>query len=729
MESKRYVEDIDFKKYWLVLRRHWLPATSVFLLTVALVAGISFLKKPKYQAEGRLLLKKKNTTSALITGASEKIGQLEPLNMMNSPLDTEVEVIRSIPLLQKTIAILKLKDNKGTPLEPEDLLKKLKIKGIKGTDVLQITLDSKDPKEAANIVNTLINIYLQNNVLTNRAEAVAARKFITEQLPKSEETVRQAEAALREFKEKNNVVALEEEEKSAVDTLADLDKKIDETQTTLEGVTARSLALQSKTGLNPQQAIALNSLRQAPGVQDLLEEVQKLESQLSADQARFQPENPTIINSKFKLDAKKELLQKRIAQVVGRQQQVPSQNLQISDLQQKLIGDQVYAEVQRTDLANQVAFLHRAQIAYKQRVNVLPRLQQIQRDLQRKVEAAQSSYQTLLKSLQEIRIAENQNVGNASVIAYAQVPERPVSARKMKVIAVGIVVGSMLYVVTAFLVDLMDPSIKTVKDLRELFRYTWLGMIPDTKKKALFRKRKPEEFVPQLPVRDVPHAVSSEAYRMLQANLEFLSPDKELKAIVVTSSVSKEGKSTVSANLAIAMAQLDRRVLLVDADLRHPMQHHIWNLANAVGLSDVIVNQAGFSIAVREVMDNLDVLPSGVIPPNPLTLLDSKRMASLIKEFSKKYDFVIFDTPPVVLAADALSLSKMTDGVLLVSRPGVLDRVSAAAAKEFLAQSGQEILGLVVNGVRVENEPDSYFHHAKTYYAEELTTRNALLSK
>jgi capsular exopolysaccharide synthesis family protein len=121
-------------------------------------------------------------------------------------------------------------------------------------------------------------------------------------------------------------------------------------------------------------------------------------------------------------------------------------------------------------------------------------------------------------------------------------------------------------------------------------------------------------------------------------------------------------------------------------------------------------------------MDKLDVLPSGVIPPNPLALLDSKRMNSLVEEFSQTYDFVILDTPPLILAADALSLSKMTDGVLLVARPGILDRVSATAAKEFLVQSGQKVLGLVINGVRVGNEPDSYFHHAKSYYQEDFTT-------
>jgi capsular exopolysaccharide synthesis family protein len=205
---------------------------------------------------------------------------------------------------------------------------------------------------------------------------------------------------------------------------------------------------------------------------------------------------------------------------------------------------------------------------------------------------------------------------------------------------------------------------------------------------------------------------------MLQANLKFLSSDKPLQLIVVTSSVPKEGKSQVSANLATAIAQLGRRVLLVDADLRHPLQHHIWELTNAGGLSDVLVGQADFNAVVARVIDNLDVLCSGVIPPNPLALLDSKRMATLIEYFSEHYDFVILDAPPLVLAADALTLGKMTDGVLLVARPGVVDSNSASAAKESLERSAQKVLGLVVNGVIVENESDSYFYDAREYFTE-----------
>jgi polysaccharide biosynthesis transport protein len=179
------------------------------------------------------------------------------------------------------------------------------------------------------------------------------------------------------------------------------------------------------------------------------------------------------------------------------------------------------------------------------------------------------------------------------------------------------------------------------------------------------------------------------------------------------------------------MAQVGRRVLLVDADMRHPSQHHLWELTNSVGLSNIIVGEANFNTVVREVMPRLDVLTSGVIPPNPVALLDSKRMASLVEMFSKTYDCVIFDTPPLAGIADAPILGKMADGILLVVRPGVVDETSAKAAKDFLARSGQNVLGLVANGVMIENEPDSYFYYTKEEYttpdsaSQEQVTLNA----
>jgi capsular exopolysaccharide synthesis family protein len=345
-------------------------------------------------------------------------------------------------------------------------------------------------------------------------------------------------------------------------------------------------------------------------------------------------------------------------------------------------------------------------------------LQQRQQDLAREVEAAKSTYETLLKKLQEVRITESQNVGNARIIEVGRVLEEPVAPRKLLNFGLGGIVGILLAVVTALVLDARDRSIKTVREARELLEYTLLGIIPNLEKvdKVGDRSRDPEISI-KIPVKDNPRSFISETYGMLYANLKFLSSDKDVRVITITSAVAKEGKSTVSANLALVIAQLGFRVLLIDADMRRPSQHKFWELSNTVGLSNVIVEQIEWKKAIAKAMPNLSVLTSGVLPPNPLALLNSRRMASLIKDFSQSYDFVIIDTPPLSVAADARILSPMTDGIVMVVQPKLVDSASAIAAKELLAQTGQNVLGMVVNGVIPENEPDSYFY-AKEYNTE-----------
>ncbi|NEQ28092.1 MAG: CpsD/CapB family tyrosine-protein kinase, partial [Microcoleus sp. SIO2G3] len=227
---------------------------------------------------------------------------------------------------------------------------------------------------------------------------------------------------------------------------------------------------------------------------------------------------------------------------------------------------------------------------------------------------------------------------------------------------------------------------------------------------------------------DLPKSPISESYRMLQANLKFLSSDRPLKTIVVTSAVPGEGKTLVSANLAMAMAQNGHKVLLIDADLRCGRQHQVWNVINDSGLSNVIVEQLDPQAIVKSAAPNLDLLTAGVIPPNPAALLDSQRMASLIRQFSAHYDFVIIDTPSVNIAADGLTLGKMADGVLLVTRPGVVDVGGATIAIERLEQSGQTVLGQVINSIVPENEPDSY-HYFMRSYGEEQSARLPVLPR
>lgn len=721
MEYKEYPEDIDLQKYWLILKRHWLQGAVVWGTIVAVATSIALSQKPTYEAAGKLRFKKQNTTSALVTQTGEKIGQLDALNSKDTPLDTEAEVLKSSPIVNQTIADLKLKNAKGEPLTYDSFLKKLKVGTVRGTDVLGITYESTDREEAVNVVNKLIEIYIKTNILSNRSEAAAAGRFINDQLPKVEATVHQADAELRIFKQRNNIANLEEETKAAVAAIDTLDKQIATNQAEIEKFTGRATELQKKMGMTSEEALARNSLNQSVAVQQVFEKLKQVEDQLAIERTRFWEEHPTIISLKSKQAALKSILEERTKQVIGDQTQISYQSLQKGDkqqggkLQETLTESLVSSEAERKALINQLSSLIRSRSAYKERLNLLPQLEQTQRELQRKLDIAQSNYELLLKNRGQVQLAENQNVGNAQIVSPAVAPKSAASSSKKVILIAGIVVGSLLYVVTTFIVELTDPSIKTTKELRNIFRYTLLGMIPASKKKIKLGGQKTVQAVPERQVRDLPTSIISEAYRMLQANLKFLSPDRQLKVIVVTSSVPKEGKSTVSTNVAVALAQLGSRVLLIDADLHHPQQHHIWDLTNEVGLSEVIVGQADLKKAVKEVIPNLDVLPAGVIPPNSLALLGSKRMNSLIEDFSKTYDLVIVDTSPLLLVADALTLSKMSDGILLVARPGVTDSASAKAAKEALDQSSQNVLGLVINGVIVENEPDSYFHHAKAY--------------
>jgi capsular exopolysaccharide synthesis family protein len=164
------------------------------------------------------------------------------------------------------------------------------------------------------------------------------------------------------------------------------------------------------------------------------------------------------------------------------------------------------------------------------------------------------------------------------------------------------------------------------------------------------------------------------------------------------------------------MAQRGQKVLLVDADLHRPQQHQVSNLSNQVGLSNVLVGEIEYQTAIKQVTNNLDILTAGVAPPNPIALLDSQAMTSLVEQFSGDYDFVIIDTPPLMAASEALVLGKIADGVVLVVRPKLVDSVGVRIAKERLEQSGQNVLGIVVNGVIPANELHSYYSSPETYY-------------
>jgi polysaccharide biosynthesis transport protein len=704
-------QQINFHEYWLILKRRWLPITVITASIISLTGVYVLNKKPVYEAEGKLRFDKTSGASSL-TGLTEQLGQLSGLTQLSNPLETEAEVIRSRDVIQKTIDDLNLRDKQGKLIKVEDFTKILKVKSLRGTDVLQLNYSSNDSKESANIINKLIENYLKNNIDGNRAQAKAAREFLSRQLPEVEQQVSRAEDDVRIFKEKNKVISLTQEAAAGVDTLKELSNQITETQSKLVAAKTRSQALQSQLSLTTQQAFKLSSLSQNVGLQQLLAEYQKIENQLAAAQSSLTDEHPTVIDLKKKAQAFKEKLQQKVTKTIDSEQIVPEDDLQQGKLKEELTAQLIGAEVERLALENQITLLNQSLLLYQQRLSGLPKLEKKQRELERKLQVAQGTYQQLLKQLQEVRVLENQNVGNARIISLAVPPEKPLSSQRMLNLLAGGAFGVVLGIIVALTLELMDVSLKTVDQTKKLLKYPLLGTIPQLNKKD---NKKLNQELSELPVLNNPYSALTSAFEILETNLSFSSNEKNLKIIVVSSSVPGEGKSFTSANLAVTICQLGKRVLLIDADMRRPRQQEIWNLPNIQGLSNVLVGRNSLKGSAQEVLASLDILTAGTIPPNPLGLIDSKEMESLVKQVSQNYDFIIIDAPPITAVADALKLNQLAQGMLLVVRPGVATTDSVSSVKNQLEQSGQRILGVVINGVTEKSSYGGYYKSGSYY--------------
>lgn len=209
-----------------------------------------------------------------------------------------------------------------------------------------------------------------------------------------------------------------------------------------------------------------------------------------------------------------------------------------------------------------------------------------------------------------------------------------------------------------------------------------------------------------------PRSPISEAYRSLRTNVDFSSIDEKMQVIMVTSAGPGEGKSTTIGNLAITYAQSERKVLLIDADMRKPTEHHTFEVSNRWGLSSVLSQQCSLEEAIQETkIPGLSVITSGPIPPNPAESVASKRMSSVIAELRERFDIVLIDSPPTLAVTDAQLLSTRCDGVILVLDHGKVKREIALKAKEGLDKVGAKILGVVINNVKRRKSEGYYYYY------------------
>jgi capsular exopolysaccharide synthesis family protein len=720
--------DLGLNRCLPIVRRQWIPAVSIFASTVVLGLITASYFKPLYRAEGKLLIDRNSANkTSTFSSASDRIANGNNKALKSSLpaekiIDNQLELISAHPLLARTIAKLQLKDEAGKIVAINDLQARLELKIIGNSDVIQIKYQSPNPLVAARVVNTLMDVYLENDLQRKQAEGVANLKYINEQLPAAQSAANKAELALRQFKQKHQIVDLAEESKSAIGIMRNLETAIDTTRAQIAETTAQSSELRQKLNLSPQEAIAVSAISQSSAIQSNIAQLQEVERKLASDRRRFLETNPAIASIKEKQTNLTNLLQQQISQTVGAGVQTPQGLVRIGELKQKLIKDFLQLEVQRIGLDKKLASLINSQTERASRVKNIPQLTQEQQHLERQVEASRSAQLTLSNRLQELKLARERDNSTAQIIAKALVPERADLGNRLLIIGGSLLLGSGLAIGTTILLELRDKSLKTLQQVKDAFGYKVLGIIPAAPKKSLPPGSTPMATTLEVAVRDTPQTVTSEMSRTIQANVRYLSTDRPLKTIAISSSIANEGKSKVAANLAAAIAQVGQRVLLIDADLRVPYQHLFWKLPLKKGLREVLTKKAKLEIISWKVMNNLDILTAGSKSSDPLACLDSKRMRSLLQEVAQLYDFIIIDTPPILVASDALAVGRMTDGILLVARPGVIDARHAAACRERLQMSDCQVIGTIVNGIVAKNETENHFANVDLYFSDEPET-------
>lgn len=330
----------------------------------------------------------------------------------------------------------------------------------------------------------------------------------------------------------------------------------------------------------------------------------------------------------------------------------------------------------------------------------------------------QSSYSGLLQNYETLRLAEAQSVDSISVVEPAVLPENHIRPRTLNNTLLAAIAGAMLALGVIFLIEYLDDRVRSPDELSAILGAPWLGVIaamPDVDEKTFDSRRLITQQQPRHPI--------SESFRTLRTNLQFSSVDTGLRSLLLTSASPGEGKTTMAANLAVVMAQAGRQVVLVDADLRRPVQHKVFEVRRSPGLADALLGEEMTPLAYLQPgpLPNLRILTCGHEVPNPAELLGSRRMQELIQRLQEEVDLIIIDSPPVLAVTDAQVLGRLAQGVLLVVDANTTSRNEVIRAAEAMRQVNIPLLGAVVNRLSTSSRGYYYYYHSyyqKSYYGD-----------
>ncbi len=723
----------------IIFRRKWL-ILSVFLCLTGSAVAFSFLMTPVYQACTTIMIEKEGGMEDYIfTGAS--------MMRSDSKIRNQVEIIKSRSLAQavvqevlstpqsKVLEAMFAGRNQVAPSEDQLITvvqRNLSVNPLRDADIIEVKMTAPDPEMAAFLANTVAQEYHKKSLQFSRGEISEVRKFLQNQMEMVRDSLLTAEEAQKEYMQTEAVSALPDETKEMVKQLAEFESLLNEAKIELESNQKRLAYM--KAQLDERKGRLLEEITQisTPVIQRQREEMAELEAMRAEYVSQgVQEEHPKMQQILSRIKECKTNLITETTQLISR-------NLTLKDplaYSQNLLGDILNLEIEIQSLSAKAEGLQRIVDRYTERMNRLPEKSLQLARLERSTKVGENIFLMLKEKHEEARIKEAGQIGNVRIIDKAIPPESPIKPKKKLNVLLGALLGLLLGGGLAVLLESLDVSLKTIEDL-EALKLPVLGHIPRIKEVQKRRKaaRRPgymnmdgDVVASHLLTQSLPKSPVSEAYRTLRTNIQFSNLDHPPRTMLITSAGPGEGKSTTVANLAITFSQMGAKTLLLDADFRRPVLHSVFGLKKEPGVTNYLAGKVPLDAILKKTpVDNLDVVTCGVIPPNPSELLISEKMREFVAELKNRYQTVLFDTPPVIAVTDAVVLSLLLDGVVLVASAGQTTHQGLARAKSLLENVDAKILGAVLNKIEAKSAYGSYhYYYYYHYYGDRKEKRRS----
>jgi capsular exopolysaccharide synthesis family protein len=709
--------EVHLSDYVRVLyKRRW-PALTMFLVVFVSTCIFTFTATPIYNARVQILIEKEASNVVTFKEA------VEQNQVADDYYQTQYKILQSRALARRTLDALQLWHNsqfdstdsgsktaRGTmagmfssskdtdklaePPGPEEtraqsraidqFLKDLVVSPIRNSRLVDVTYESPDAQLAARVANGIAKAYIEQNLEFKYLSSKEASDWLAKQLGEQRRQVESSEQALQKYRESSNdAVSLEDRQNIVVQRLADLNQAV--TRAKMERIEKESTynqirAMQNdRAALDTFPAILANSFIQQQKSE--LAELQRQQAQLAE---KLGPNHPDMVKVASAIRTAEAKIQGEVGKVVQAMQ---------NDYQRSVINERSLAQALEQQ-KREALELNRKGSEY----GVLSRDATSNRQI----------FESLMQRTKETAISGELRTSNIRIVDTAETPRRPSSPNTRNNLLIGLVTGTILGVGLAFFFEYLDNRIKSPEELTRHLGMPFLGMIP-----ALFDHNASAPLISTA----VP-ANFSESFRTLRTSILFSTAEEGLRSLVVTSTGPGEGKTLVATNLAVGLAQAGMRVLLIDADMRRPRVHMVFDKSRQPGLSNVLVGTAKFSETVHATtVPGLWMVSAGAYPPNPSELLGSKRFADLVASLGAHFDWAIIDTPPVMAVTDSSIVAHLTTGVVFVVGAEMTSRYAAQRAVEQLGRGHAKFLGAVLN--RVDLQHNAYYY--AEYYRREYS--------